>query len=127
MDFRSDGYDDYYFLPALRRVVDVVTLIYVLDTIELLIVRFDTTKGLSKALPRSLYSNPRISFNNSLTSRLCLGTDVQRLCLGPDYGGRASGYALTSRLCLGTDVQRLCLGPDYGGRASGYALPGSAW
>ena len=38
----SRGCDDYYFPPALKRVVDVVTLIYVLDTIELPIVRFDT-------------------------------------------------------------------------------------
>jgi hypothetical protein len=42
MGFRSRGNDHYYFPPALRRVVDVVTLIYVLDTIELPIVRFDT-------------------------------------------------------------------------------------
>jgi hypothetical protein len=42
MGFRSRGYDHYYFPPALTRVVDVVTLIYVQGTIELPIVRFDT-------------------------------------------------------------------------------------
>jgi hypothetical protein len=42
MGFPSRGYDGYYFPPALKRVVDVVTLIYVMDTIELPIVRFDT-------------------------------------------------------------------------------------
>jgi hypothetical protein len=42
MGFPSRGCDDYYFPPALKRVVDVVTLIYVLDSIELPIVRFDT-------------------------------------------------------------------------------------
>ena len=35
MGFRSRGYDHYYFPPALRRVVDVVTLIYVQGSIEI--------------------------------------------------------------------------------------------
>jgi hypothetical protein len=35
MGFRPRGYDHYYFPPALRRVVDVVTLIYVQGSIEI--------------------------------------------------------------------------------------------
>jgi len=35
MGFRSRGYDHYYFPFALRRVVDVVTLIYVQGSIEI--------------------------------------------------------------------------------------------
>ena len=35
MGFPSRGCDDYYFPPALKRVVDVVTLIYVQGSIEI--------------------------------------------------------------------------------------------
>jgi len=34
---------------------------------------------------------------------------------------------LVPRLCLGNQIQRLCLAWEKGGRASGSALPGRAW
>ena len=38
MGFRSRGYDPYYF-PRIKKAADIVTLIYVLSTIETLMVR----------------------------------------------------------------------------------------
>ena len=38
MGFRSRGYDPYYF-PQIKKAADIVTLIYVLSTIETLMVR----------------------------------------------------------------------------------------
>lgn len=39
MGFRSKGYDPYYFPRTLKRAVDVVTLLYVLSTVEIPMVR----------------------------------------------------------------------------------------
>ncbi|MEG3840086.1 DNA phosphorothioation-associated putative methyltransferase [Microcoleus sp. herbarium14] len=42
MGFRSRGYDPYYFPRTLKRAVDVVTLLYVLSTIEVPALRCET-------------------------------------------------------------------------------------
>ncbi|MEG4852187.1 hypothetical protein QUB10_14885 [Microcoleus sp. B5-D4] len=40
MGFRSRGYEPYYF-PRIKKAADIVTLIYVLSTIETLMVRYE--------------------------------------------------------------------------------------